>query len=64
MPNIWNIEKFNTLVVSEIKRSIEFSKDALNKRFALSYLRSGLIKLGIDPDANLNLDEEDEWNRR
>ena len=58
--NVAYIEKFNTLVVSEIKRSIEFSKDALNKRFALSYLRSGLIKLGIDPDNNLNLDEEDE----
>ncbi len=42
--------KFSTIILSELKRAIEFSKDAINSVSAESTIRDYLINLGIDPN--------------
>lgn len=42
--------KFSTIILSELKRAIQFSKDAINNVSAESTLRNYLINLGIDPN--------------
>ena len=60
--NTSNIDKFSNLIRSEIKRGLEFSKTAINQKYADSTLRQILINMLISPDDFLNgLDEvEDE----
>lgn len=55
--------KFDGLILSEVKRSIEFSKTARNASSAEAVLRNILIKIGNDPDSimqEIDGDEEDE----
>jgi superfamily II DNA or RNA helicase len=42
--------KFSTIILSELKRAIHFSKDAVNNASSESTLRNYLINLGIDPN--------------
>jgi len=58
-----NIDKFSSLIKSEIKRGIEFAQTANNKRSADSTLRQILINMLISPDDFLvGLDEIEDEN--
>jgi len=58
-----NIEKFASLMRSEIKRGLEFANTAKNHLSADSTLRQILINMSIDPnDVFIGIDETEDEN--